>query len=80
MTCYGIVLNWILLNRCGRCKLENVTVLNAGVNWNFEDNIYWKHDVQRFEACKIILHGNAEFEAKDVTIQVRVNSCFLQII
>ena len=46
-------------------------MLNDGINWNCEDNIYWKHDVQRFEACKIVLHGNAEFEAKDVTLQVR---------
>lgn len=26
--------------------------------------------MQRFEALKVILHGNAEFEAKDVVIQV----------
>ncbi|KAH6823475.1 UDP-glucose pyrophosphorylase 3 [Perilla frutescens var. hirtella] len=55
--------------RCARCKLENVTVLNAGINWNSGDNLYWKHDMQRFEALKIILHGNAEFEARDVVIQ-----------
>ncbi|GMN41255.1 hypothetical protein TIFTF001_010460 [Ficus carica] len=56
-------------HRCGRCRLENVKVLNKGINWDCEDNVYWKHAVQRFEACKIVLHGNAEFEATDVTIK-----------
>ncbi|KAL3652255.1 UTP--glucose-1-phosphate uridylyltransferase 3, chloroplastic [Castilleja foliolosa] len=55
--------------RCARCKLKNVKVLNDGIDWNSGDNLYWKHDVQRFEALKVILHGNAEFEAKDVVIQ-----------
>ncbi|KAH9702600.1 UTP--glucose-1-phosphate uridylyltransferase 3 [Citrus sinensis] len=55
--------------RCGRCKLNNVKVLNKGIDWDCGDNTYWKHDVQRFEALKVILHGNAEFEASDVTLQ-----------
>ncbi|XP_057804639.1 UTP--glucose-1-phosphate uridylyltransferase 3, chloroplastic isoform X2 [Salvia miltiorrhiza] len=55
--------------RCARCKLENIKVLNGGINWNSGDNSYWKHDMQRFEALKVILHGNAEFEARDVVIQ-----------
>ncbi|KAL2248937.1 UNVERIFIED_CONTAM: UTP--glucose-1-phosphate uridylyltransferase 3, chloroplastic [Sesamum indicum] len=56
--------------RCARCKLENVKILNNGIDWSSRDNVYWKHDVQRFEALKVILHGNAEFEATDVVIQV----------
>ncbi|KAF4352766.1 hypothetical protein G4B88_010166 [Cannabis sativa] len=56
-------------HRCGRCRLENVEVQNQGVDWNCGHNVYWKHQVQRFESCKIMLHGNAEFEARDVTIQ-----------
>lgn len=28
--------------------------------------------MQRFETVKIILHGNAEFEAIDVTLQVKL--------
>ncbi|XP_031373607.1 UTP--glucose-1-phosphate uridylyltransferase 3, chloroplastic isoform X2 [Punica granatum] len=55
--------------RCGRCKLQNVKVLNDGIDWKFRGNIYWKHDVRRFESLKVKLHGNAEFEANDVTIQ-----------
>lgn len=57
--------------RCGRCRLKNVKVLNKGIDWTSKENIYWKHDVQRFEALKVILHGNAEFEAVDITLQVR---------
>lgn len=55
--------------RCGRCKLKNVKVVNRGIDWNSDENCYWKHDVQRFEALKVVLHGNAEFEASDVVIQ-----------
>ncbi|KAL3523999.1 hypothetical protein ACH5RR_016833 [Cinchona calisaya] len=55
--------------RCGRCKLENVNVLNEGIDWNSGHNLYWKHDVDRNEALKVKLHGNAEFEAIDVTLQ-----------
>ncbi|KAL8119786.1 UTP--glucose-1-phosphate uridylyltransferase 3, chloroplastic [Apium graveolens] len=56
-------------HRCGRCKLENVKIVNDGIDWNSSDNIYWKHEVQRFEVVKVILHGNAEFEAVDVILQ-----------
>ncbi|KAF7816504.1 UTP--glucose-1-phosphate uridylyltransferase 3, chloroplastic [Senna tora] len=55
--------------RCGRCKLQNVKVLNEGIDWTYGGNTYWKHDVQRSEALKIILHGNAEFEATNVVLQ-----------
>lgn len=56
-------------HRCGRCKLQNVKVLNEGIDWNFAGNVFWKHDVQRSESLKVILHGNAEFEATDVSFQ-----------
>lgn len=44
--------------------------MNDGIDWSSGDNAYWKHDVRRFEALKVILHGNSEFEANNVTIQV----------
>lgn len=46
--------------------------MNDGINWNSKENLYWKHDVQRFEAVNVLLHGNAEFEAADVVLQVRL--------
>lgn len=45
--------------------------MNKGIDWSSADNCYWKHDVQRVEAVKVVLHGNAEFEATDVVLQVR---------
>lgn len=56
-------------HRCGRCKLQNVKVQNRGIDWTSPNNVCWKHDVQRLESLKIILHGNAEFEATDVVLQ-----------
>ncbi|KAG8085859.1 hypothetical protein GUJ93_ZPchr0010g10262, partial [Zizania palustris] len=55
--------------RCGRCKLQSVNIVNKGINWSSANNVYWKHDVDRSESVKIILHGNAEFEAKDVVLK-----------
>lgn len=66
--------------RCGRCKLQNVKVLNKGVDWSYDGNMYWKHDVKRSEVLKIVLHGNAEFEATDVVLQVKFYVYFLWIL
>ncbi|KAL2939742.1 UTP--glucose-1-phosphate uridylyltransferase 3 chloroplastic [Bienertia sinuspersici] len=55
--------------RCARCKLQNVSVLNNGIDWESGENMYWKHEVQRNECLKVMLHGNAEFEASDVTLE-----------
>lgn len=56
-------------SRCGRCRLQSVKIVNEGINWTSPNNVYWKHDVERSESVKIILHGNAEFEAKDVVLK-----------
>ncbi|KNA24035.1 hypothetical protein SOVF_019800 [Spinacia oleracea] len=56
-------------HRCARCKLQNVRVLNKGIDWESGGNIYWRHEVHRNESLKVMLHGNAEFEATDVTIE-----------
>ncbi|XP_078181562.1 UDP-glucose pyrophosphorylase 3 isoform X2 [Carex rostrata] len=55
--------------RCSKCKLQKVKVRNKGLNWNSPKNVYWKNEVERFESLKIILHGNAEFEASDITLE-----------
>ncbi|KAG0488756.1 hypothetical protein HPP92_007567 [Vanilla planifolia] len=54
--------------RCGRCKLENVKVLNR-IDWSSPNHAYWKEDIKRFEMLKVLLHGNAEFEAMNVVIE-----------
>lgn len=56
-------------HRCGRCKLNCVSVQNKGIDWNCIDNIYWKQYVKRKEELRIVLHGNAEFEATNVTLE-----------
>ncbi|CAI5474612.1 unnamed protein product [Closterium sp. Yama58-4] len=53
---------------CGRCRLHNVTVTNRGVDWENGANVYWQHKVQRKEALRVVLRGDAEFEARDVAI------------
>lgn len=57
--------------RCGRCRLHGVHIRNKGVDWDGKSNVYWQHQVHRHEALEIILHGNAEFEAFDVVLEVR---------
>lgn len=63
----------LLFCRCGRCRLQRVHIQNEGVDWKSKDNVYWQHKVSRLESVKIILHGNSEFEAQDVTLQVNKN-------
>lgn len=50
----------------GKCELHRVTIKNKGINRQ-ASNQYWKHQVTRQELCQILLHGNAEFFAEDVT-------------
>jgi hypothetical protein len=58
----------VFSSRCGRVRLTNVTVCNAGIDWAHDDNVYWRHMVARKESARITLHGNAEFEAADVLL------------
>jgi hypothetical protein len=52
----------------GRVHLLNVTVQNVGVDWHHPGNVYWQHEVNRHEACRVVLHGRSEFEAYDCKI------------
>ena len=54
--------------RAGRVRLHNVRVANRGVDWASKHNVYWRHKVARHEACRILLRGRSEFEARDVTL------------
>lgn len=35
----------VFSSRCGRVRLTNVTVRNAGIDWEHPDNVYWRHMV-----------------------------------
>lgn len=52
----------------GKCELHNVKVVNRGIDWR-ASNCYWKNSIQHHEKMEIILHGNAEFYAKDVCLE-----------
>lgn len=54
-------------NQTGRCQLKNIRVNNGGIDWD-EDHLFWKHEVKRVAALKIVLHGNSEFYAENITI------------
>ncbi|MGM0439498.1 MAG: UTP--glucose-1-phosphate uridylyltransferase [Chlamydiota bacterium] len=52
----------------GKCLLNNVKVFNAGIDHS-ADNVYWQNNISRKESMKIILHGNAEFIAENITFK-----------
>ena len=53
-------------DRCGKCRLRNVTVRNRGIDREAE-NVYWKNQISRHETLKIVLLGSGEFEAEEAT-------------
>lgn len=53
--------------KTGQCILKNVTVENAGIDWE-EDHLFWRHDVKRKGGLSIVLHGHSRFVAEDLTI------------
>lgn len=55
-------------NQNGKCELKNVTVSNHGIDWEAK-NSYWEDKILHHEKLQIILHGNAEFYACDVSFE-----------
>jgi hypothetical protein len=53
---------------CGRCRLNNVVISNAGIDWSDASNVYWSNFITRHERCSIVIEGNGEFDAKDVAL------------
>ncbi len=51
----------------GSVHFENVRVYNKGID-RTKRNEFWSGNIQRNEACEIILEGNSEIRAKDVTL------------
>lgn len=58
----------IYSEECGKLQLYNVKVKNAGRNAKQKLQA-WKNEPLRKESLSIILNGNAEFYAKDVTFE-----------
>uniref|UniRef100_A0A1D2AAQ5 UGP3-like C-terminal hexapeptide repeats domain-containing protein n=1 Tax=Auxenochlorella protothecoides TaxID=3075 RepID=A0A1D2AAQ5_AUXPR len=55
-------------SRCGRLRLRDLAVRNAGVDYADPSNVYWRHAVARHAACRVHLHGHAELDAAGVTL------------
>lgn len=56
----------------GRCTLRNVKIKNQGMDQQ-QTSPYWKGQVVRKEAFKIVLKGKSEFIAEDVTFTGLIN-------
>ena len=52
----------------GSIKLRNVIIENSGYDCRAE-NVYWKDEIKRDELCEIVIYGNGEFVAENVTIR-----------
>ncbi len=53
---------------CGKCVLKNVQVRNQGIDRDAQ-NVFWKNEIFRKEACMIFIRGNGEFYAEDVCFE-----------
>lgn len=50
----------------GKCELTNVKVNNKGPD-RTSANVYWKNEIAHLEKMEILIHGNGEFVAENVT-------------
>ncbi len=55
-------------HRGGRCKLHNVSVINAASVLGLPTSC-WRRDAKNTAGCEIILRGDSEFEASGVTLK-----------
>lgn len=53
----------------GKCVLKYVKIKNKGIISTDSNNIYWKKNINRHECLEIILRGNGEFFAENVTFE-----------
>ena len=58
---------------CARIILEDVTVQNAGIDYENPHNVFWRHRVMRQETCRIELLGRSEFDAAGVILRGNQN-------
>lgn len=52
--------------KVGRCVLKNVTIQNQGIDYD-QGNVFWKQVIHRKGSFRILLEGESEFYAEDVT-------------
>lgn len=61
-------------DKVGRCRLKNVMVENRGIDAD-AGPIYWKGEIPRHELCEIVIYGNGEFVAENVTLRGNLKIC-----
>ncbi len=54
-------------NQTGKCRLKKVIIQNLGIDRSTTRS-YWGNEISRQEACQIVLCGDGEFIAEDVTL------------
>lgn len=54
-------------DRGGRCHLENVAIVNRGIDRSL-DNCYWENRVYHREMCSITIEEDGEFFAENLTL------------
>jgi hypothetical protein len=54
--------------KVGRCHLNNVTVENRGIDRS-ASNIFWRGEIHRHKLCEILIHGDGEFYAENLTLR-----------
>lgn len=52
----------------GRCTLRNVTIVNKGIDYQ-QSGTFWKDELKRKESLHIVLKGNSEFFAENITLK-----------
>ncbi len=52
----------------GKCVLKNVLVKNAGIDRSLP-SVFWKREIFRKESCQIVIDGDGEFYAEDITLK-----------
>ena len=55
-------------HKTGKCILKNVHVKNKGIHKKATQQ-YWKNQIKRHEALKIILQGHSEFYAENILFE-----------
>ena len=54
--------------KTGKCILKNVKVRNRGINRKATTH-YWKNQIKRHQALKIVLQGHSEFYAENIIFE-----------
>lgn len=54
--------------RTGKCVLKNVHVVNKGIDWE-SSNVFWRGDIARREILSIVIQGDGELYAENVTFR-----------